>query len=157
MINIFKSQKHILGFLLVCLTALSAFAKNPNEAYIFSYSNGKSFGGLHFAWSTDKINWHTIGPEYDYIHSDYGAWGAEKKMVSPILFPGADGLWHCVWSLNEKDGTFAHASSKDLLYWGRQSYPVVSTKNNCLTPEVSYNKEKEEYTISWLSKDQTET
>jgi alpha-L-arabinofuranosidase len=152
-----KQKKYFLAFLLVCLTALSAFAKNPGESYIFSYTNGKTFDGLHFAWSTDKINWHPIGPEYHYIHSDYGAWGGEKRMVSPILFPGADGMWHCVWSLNEKDGTFAHASSKDLLYWGRQSYPIVSTKNNCLTPEVSYNKEKEEYTISWLSKDQTET
>nr|WP_235891756.1 alpha-L-arabinofuranosidase C-terminal domain-containing protein [Flavobacterium gawalongense] len=31
------------------------------------------------------------------------------------------------------------------------------TNQNCLTPEVTYNKEKSEYTISWLSKNQTET
>lgn len=160
MISIFKFQKqkkHFLGFLLLCLTAFSAYAKNPTEAYIFSYTSGKSFDGLHFAWSTDKINWHPIGPEFSYIHSDYGAWGSEKRMVDPVLFLGADGFWHCVWSLNEKDGNFAHASSKDLLYWGRQSYPVVMNNKNCLTPEVTFNKEKEEYTISWLSKDQTET
>jgi alpha-L-arabinofuranosidase len=160
MINIFqfqKQKKRFLGLLFVCLSAFSAFANNPKEAYIFSYTSGKSFDGLHFAWSIDKINWHPIGPEHHYIHSDYGRWGSEKRMVSPILFPGADGLWHCLWSLNEKDGTFAHASSKDLLYWGRQSYPVVSPDKNCLTPEVSYNKEKAEYTISWLSKNQTET
>nr|WP_315200181.1 alpha-L-arabinofuranosidase C-terminal domain-containing protein [uncultured Flavobacterium sp.] len=157
MINIFnfqKQKKYFLGLLFVCF---SAFANNPKEAYIFSYSSGKSFDGLHFAWSIDKINWHPIGSEYSYIHSDYGSWGSEKRMVSPILFPGADGMWHCVWGLNEKDGTFAHAASKDLLYWGRQSYPVVMTDKNCLTPEVTYNKEKQEYTISWLSKDQTET
>jgi alpha-L-arabinofuranosidase len=157
MINIFQFQKHkkyILGLLLVCFSAL---ANNPKEAYIFSYTSGKSFDGLHFAWSIDQINWHPIGPEYSYIHSDYGRWGSEKRMVSPTLFLGADGLWHCLWSLNEKDGTFAHASSKDLLYWGRQSYPVVMTDKNCLAPEVSYNKEKGEYTISWLSKNQTET
>jgi len=160
MISIFKFQKqkkHFLGLLIVCLTAFSAYAKNPTEAYIFSYTSGKSFDGLHFAWSTDKISWHPIGPEFSYIHSDYGSWGSEKRMVDPVLFLGADGFWHCVWSLNEKDGTFAHASSKDLLYWGRQSYPVVMNNKNCLTPEVTFNKEKEEYTISWLSKDQTET
>ncbi|MFV5694463.1 alpha-L-arabinofuranosidase C-terminal domain-containing protein [Flavobacterium sp. LB3P122] len=160
MINIFKfrkPKKHFLGLLLVCLSVFSTFASNPKEAYIFSYTSGKSFDGLHFAWSIDQINWHPIGPEYHYIHSDYGRWGSEKRMVSPLLFPGADGQWHCLWSLNEKDGTFAHASSKDLLYWGRQSYPVVMTEKNCLTPEVAYNKEKGEYTISWLSKDQTET
>ncbi|MBP6182047.1 alpha-L-arabinofuranosidase C-terminal domain-containing protein [Flavobacterium sp.] len=160
MINSFqfqKQKKHFLGLLFVFLSAFSTFANNPNEAYIFSYSSGKSFGGLHFAWSIDKINWHPIGPEYHYIHSDYGRWGSEKRMVSPLLFLGADGLWHCLWSLNEKDGTFAHASSKDLLYWSRQSYPVVMTDKNCLTPEVTYNKEKAEYTISWLSKNQIET
>nr|WP_315148869.1 alpha-L-arabinofuranosidase C-terminal domain-containing protein [uncultured Flavobacterium sp.] len=160
MINIVslqKQKKYFLGLLFVCFSAFSAFAKNPDSVYIFSYSSGKTFDGLHFAWSTDKINWHPIGQEYSYIHSDYGTWGSEKRMVSPILFPGADGMWHCVWGLNEKDGTFAHASSKDLLYWGRQSYPVVMNDKNCLTPEVTYNKEKQEYTITWLSKDQTET
>ncbi len=153
--NQFQKQiKYFLSLLLVCL---SAFANNPKEAYIFSYTSGKSFDGLHFAWSIDQINWHPIGPEYSYIHSDYGRWGSEKRMVSPILFLDTNGLWHCLWSLNDKDGTFAHASSKDLLYWGRQSYPVVSADKNCLTPEVSFNKEKGEYTISWLSKDQNET
>jgi alpha-L-arabinofuranosidase len=152
-----KLKKYFLGLILLLLSLFSAFANNPKEAYIFSYTSGKSFDGLHFAWSIDQINWHTIGPEYSYMHSDYGRWGSEKRMVSPILFSDADGLWHCLWSLNEKDGTFAHASSNDLLYWGRQSYPAVSTDKNCLNPEVSYNKEKGEYTLSWLSKDQTET
>nr|WP_315155582.1 alpha-L-arabinofuranosidase C-terminal domain-containing protein [uncultured Flavobacterium sp.] len=160
MISIFKFKKqknYFLGFLIFCLSSLTAFANNPDSAYIFSYSSGKSYDGLHFAWSTDKINWHTIGPEYSYIYSDYGSWGSEKRMVSPLLFPDADGLWHCLWGLNDKDGTFAHASSKDLLHWGRQSYSVVMINKNCLTPELCYNNEKREYSISWLSKDQTET
>lgn len=152
-----KQKNHLLGFVIAFLTALSAYGNTPDFAYIFSYSSGKSFDGLHFAWSTDQINWHPIDPEHSYVHSDYGSWGSQKRMVSPVLFPGADGMWHCLWSLNETDGTFAHAASKDLLYWGRQSYPVVMTNQNCLTPEVTYNKEKGEYTISWLSKNQTET
>ena len=152
-----KQKKHLLGLVFVCLSALSTYGINPDSAYIFSYSSGKSADGLHFAWSTDQINWHPIGPQHNYINSDYGTWGSEKRMVSPVLFSGADGQWHCLWSLNDKDGTFAHAASKDLLYWGRQSYPVVMVSKNCLLPEVSYNKEKDEYTISWLSKDGTET
>jgi len=152
-----KQKKHFLGLVLVCLSALSAYGNNPDSAYIFSYSSGKSSDGLHFAWSIDQINWHPIGQQYNYVRSDYGRWGTEKRMVSPVLFPGADGQWHCLWSLNDKDGTFAHAASKDLVYWGRQSYPVVMADKNCLMPEVAYNKEKGEYTISWLSKDQTET
>ncbi len=152
-----KQKNHLLGFVIAFLTALSAYGNTPDSAYIFSYTSGKSFDGLHFAWSVDQINWHPIGPEHSYMHSDYGSWGSQKRMVSPVLFPGVDGMWHCLWSLNETDGNFAHAASKDLLYWGRQSYPVVMADKNCLMPEVSYNKEKSEYTISWLSKNQTET
>jgi alpha-L-arabinofuranosidase len=152
-----KQKNHFLGLALVFLSALSAYGTNPDSAYIFSYSSGKSADGLHFAWSTDQINWHPIDPQYSYVHSDYGTWGSEKRMVSPILFSGADGQWHCLWSLNDRDGTFAHAASKDLLYWGRQSYPIAMADKNCLMPEVSYNKEKDEYTLSWLSKDKTET
>lgn len=152
-----KQKKHFLRLVLLCFSTLSTYGNTPDFAYIFSYSSGKSFDGLHFAWSVDQVNWHPIGPQHNYMHSDYGSWGSQKRMVSPLLFPGANGQWHCLWSLNETDGTFAHAASKDLLYWGRQSYPVVMTNQNCLTPEVTYNKEKGEYTISWLSKNQTET
>lgn len=149
--SIAMSIKQRTKLIILLLTNLTVLANNPTEAYLFSYSNGKSFGGLHFAWSTDKINWHPIGPEHPFLHSDYGTWGSQKRMLSPILFLGADQLWHCVWGLNETDGTLAHASSKDLLYWGRQSYPQLMNKQNCLSPEVSYDTDKKSYTISWLS------
>ncbi len=152
-----KLKKQLLSLMLCGLCAITSYGNHPDSAYIFSYSSGKSFDGLHFAWSTDQINWHPLGPEFSYIHSDYGSWGSQKRMITPILIPGADGQWHCLWGLNETDGTFAHAASKDLIYWGRQSYPAVMTDKNCLAPEVTFNNEKEEYTISWLSKDATET
>ncbi|TDD94746.1 alpha-L-arabinofuranosidase [Flavobacterium cellulosilyticum] len=139
------------------LCTITAYGNHPDSAFIFSYTSGKSSDGLHFAWSIDQTNWHPIGPDFSYIQSDYGRWGSEKRMVTPVLFPGADGQWHCLWSLNETDGTFAHAASKDLIYWGRQSYPVVMTNKNCLSPKVAFNKEKKEYIISWLSKNSTET
>ncbi|MDP4274922.1 MAG: alpha-L-arabinofuranosidase C-terminal domain-containing protein [Bacteroidota bacterium] len=125
----------------------------PDSAYLFSYASTKNAGhnGLHFAWSIDRRHWTAIGPEYSFLKSDYGAWGSEKRMVDPFLFQDSSGLWHCVWSLNERDGVFAHADSKDLLYWGRQSYPVVSKERNCLMPEVSCDKNNGYYTISWIS------
>jgi hypothetical protein len=71
-------------------------------------------------------------------------------MISPFLFLASDGTWHCVWSLNEHTGTFAHAESKDLIYWLPQTYPTLMKDNNCLEPEISYNPEGK-FTISWLS------
>ncbi len=46
-------------------------------------------------------------------------------MITPFLFLAPDGMWHCVWSLNEHTGTFAHAESKDLIYWMPQTYPIL--------------------------------
>lgn len=150
-------KRVLISFLLVNLFALTAFANQPDSAYVFSYTNENRPNGLHFAWSVDKSDWHAIGPEYTYMMCDYGRWGAEKKMFSPFVFQAADGLWHCVWSVNNRDGVFAHASSKNLVEWGRQSYPGAMTGENCLSPEISYNMPADDYTISWISKNGNET
>lgn len=150
-------------FLLLSLIALlagqTAFAtvtpmsNQPDSAFIFSYSTKSSGGhnGLHFAWSIDRKNWNAIGPEFRYLFCDYGRWGTGKRLVDPFLFQDIDGVWHCIWSLNEDDGVFAHATSKDLIYWLPQTYPIVAQDNNCTLPEVSYNKSNGEYLVSWLS------
>ncbi len=126
----------------------------PDSAYLFAYSTEKNANtnGLHFAWSTDEKNWVSIGPEMRFLFSDYGRWGVEKKMVAPYLFQSPDGTWHCVWSLNDHIGAFAHSESKDLIYWLPQTYPTVIKDNNCLDPAISYSKADNQYKITWLSK-----
>jgi alpha-L-arabinofuranosidase len=150
-------------FILLCLFilligkttfgAVTQMTNQPDSVYLFSYSTEKDAGrgGLYFAWSTDRENWKAIGPEFRFLFCDYGRWGAEKRLVTPFLFLAPDGMWHCVWSLNEHTGTFAHAASKDLIYWLPQTYPIVMKDNNCLEPEVSYNSADSQYKISWLS------
>ena len=131
---------------------------NSDSAYIFAYSSAKSNGrnGLQFAWSVDRKNWHDIGADHSFVRSDYGRWGSEKRMYHPYLFRDNDGLWHCVWTLNEHDGAFAHAASHDLTYWMRQSYPLVMHGGNCLMPVIGYDRQNGEYTVSWQNgKDET--
>jgi alpha-L-arabinofuranosidase len=144
-----------LALVSIFSSGLSAYAmlNAPDSAYIFAYSTTKNSGhnGLHVAWSVDRKSWNSIGPEYRFLFCDYGRWGAEKRMITPFLLKDASGLWHCVWSLNEKDGVFAHAVSKDLVYWKPQSYPAVMDNNNCTLPEVSFDKAGGLYTITWLS------
>jgi hypothetical protein len=150
-------KRVFLGLLLLILSKFTTFANQPDSAYVFTYTNDARANGLHFAWSIDKTDWHAIGPEYTYIMCDYGRWGAEKKMFSPYLFQAIDGLWHCIWSVNYNDGVFAHASSNDLVNWGRQSYLTVIAGKNCLKPEISQNKTTHDYTISWISTTGIET
>jgi alpha-L-arabinofuranosidase len=116
-------QKLSAAIFTVILSMGGAFANEPDSTCIFAYANEKNAGrgGLHFAWSADSENWRPIGNGYAFVKSDYGRWGSEKRMLNPYLYRASDGLWHCVWHLNEK-GDFAHVTSPDLIYWGRQTY-----------------------------------
>lgn len=142
-------------FLIFCKPNLSFAAtpvtEDPGKVYLFCYTTGedRSRNGLYFAWSTDKVNWNLIGPEYAFLQSDYGAWGSQKKLRSPFLFQDAQGLWHCIWSVNNQDSVFAHAASTDLVHWKRQSYPMMNINGNILQPQI--NKQGAGYHISWLS------
>src|SRR5690242_8119586 len=142
-------------FVLSQLQTLFGMSNPPmaeaDSVYLFSYATTKNnnHNGLHFAWSRDRETWFPIGNEYSYLYSDYGQWGAEKRMISPYLFKDSNGLWHCVWSLNENENVFAHASSENLVDWGRQSYPTVKSGSNCLAPVVQYDKTKKIYTIHY--------
>lgn len=144
-------------YLLLSLIVLSmlqpVFANEPDSAYVFSYATVKNNGsnGLHYAWSIDKKNWHGIGPEHRFLFSDFGRWGSQKRLITPYLFQDQQELWHCIWSLNEEVGQFAHAATSDLFTWGRQAYPYIMDKGNVLLPEVSFQPGSENYLISWLS------
>ncbi|GHT53841.1 alpha-L-arabinofuranosidase [Bacteroidia bacterium] len=98
------------------------FANEPDSAYVFAYEVNN---GLSFAWSIDQEDWHSIGPEHKFLSCDYGRWGSEKKMHTPFLSLAADGLWHCIWSVNDRDGVLAHTASKDLITWQSQSYKIA--------------------------------
>jgi len=130
----------------------TSISNQPDSVYLFSYATARNSNtnGLHFAWSTDQENWIAIGPEMRFMFCDYGRWGVEKRMITPFLFEAPNGMWHCVWSLNEHTGTFAHAESKDLIYWLPQTYPIVMKDNNCLEPEVSLQTDGK-YSVSWIS------
>lgn len=123
-----------------------------DSVYLKSYERGRN--GLYFSYSTDQDQWTEIGPNHRFLGCDYGPWGAEKKMFSPFLMQDAQGLWHCVWSLNHYDARLAHAASYDLIHWKRQSYPEVMSAfkgGNCLAPQLRYQAEKELFTILWSS------
>ena len=139
-------------FLLIALISnLGALAKEPDSVYLFSYATAKNnhHNGLHFAWSRDNLSWYSIGNEFSYLKSDYGRWGSEKRMITPYLIQGAGGEWQCIWSLNERDKVFAHASSRDLVDWGRQSYPGTKTGMNILRPAMNYDSRSGIYTIMY--------
>ncbi len=150
-------KKQVLFLLLICLFPWGSIIKanEPDSAYVFSYATSKNnhHNCLHYAWSVDKENWHSIGPEFQFLFSDFGAWGSQKKMYAPFLFQDLQGLYHCIWTLNNEIGQFAHADSKDLYTWRSQSYPTVMEDGNVQDLEISYVESQKHYLITWYSKD----
>lgn len=144
----------MLLLVLQSFTHLAWAAHSPRKVFLFAYATEKNKGhnGLHFAWSNDKVNWYAIGPEHSFLKCDYGTWGGEKRMLTPSVILGGDGLYHCVWSVNERDNVIAYASSKDLVNWGRQSYiPVMKNGANVISPELKLVNGA--YQVNWLSAD----
>lgn len=132
------------------------FRYKPRQGYLFAYFTDKAenHNGLHFAWSKNGYQWAGIGPEYSFLKSDYGSWQTEKRMRDPFVMKGADGLWHCLWTINWNSSLIGHASSKDLIHWSRQSYiPVMEgyEAKNCWAPEMIYDDQKQQYVIFWSS------
>ena len=160
-------KRHILYLiLLLCLSGKALGHtpipyKDPGKVYLFAYASTEKKGqnGLHFAWSSDKKNWYAIGPEHSFLKSDYGQWGAQKRMLKPFLFKDNSGIFHCIWSVNETDRVFAHAASTDLVNWGRQSYvPVMQNivQSKGITDNVSrieVTAANGGYVINWLGMD----
>lgn len=150
-------KKSLLLYCMIAGMARAGFAgvgtpaNEPDSVYLFSYATAKNnnHNGLHFAWSRDKQTWHPIGNEYAYVKSDYGRWGSEKRMINPYLIQGPGGVWQCVWSLNDREHLFAHVSSPDLVYWGRQHYPLMKEGANVLKPIIAYDTRQGVYVITY--------
>jgi alpha-L-arabinofuranosidase len=104
----------------------SVFANPPDSVYIKAFSTGKNNhkNGLHIAYSVDKKAWKTIGDDFSFLKSDYGMWSAEKRMLNPQLWRDNNGLWYCLFDVNETAGVQGVASSRDLILWKPQDYFV---------------------------------
>ena len=122
-------KKNILAVVLV-LCSLSAYANKPDYGYLFSYVNGR---GLAFAYSSDSVRWTSIGHGRTFVDSDFGTWGAQKKMFTPHLLCDETGMWRCVWSPKADNPQFAYCESPDLINWKPQDYPYVEG-GSCVVP-----------------------
>lgn len=142
--------------IIILLVGLSALANEPDSAYFFAFSTQKNHNhnGLHYAWSIDKKNWHTIGNDFAFLKCDYGAWGSQKRMIEPLLICDKDNIWHCIWSVNETDNVIAHAESKNLIDWKPQLYTTLIKDKNIVefnNFQILKNTIDNKYTIAWSS------
>jgi alpha-L-arabinofuranosidase len=127
----------------------SVRANHQDTVYLFAHAINQGRGGLAFAWSLNEVNWHAIGQDHLFLQSDFGTWGSQKKMFDPFLLQDQEGVWHCLWTLNDETGQLAHAASDNLFDWKRQSYPLVMPGGNVHEIEASCTQKG--YLVSWMS------
>ncbi|MDP4209377.1 MAG: family 43 glycosylhydrolase [Bacteroidota bacterium] len=132
------------------------FEYKPQQGYLFAYFTDKNANrnGMHLAWSRDGYQWTKIGDEYSFLKSDYGDQDKDKRMRDPFLMKGADGLWHCLWTINWNINTIGHSTSADLIHWtSQQTIPVMEgyEARNCWAPEMIYDDKSQRYIIFWSS------
>ena len=118
---------------LVALCSIGAAAQSTDSCTVFIYSPGQS-AGLHLAVGGEG-SWRDVG---QLCGSDYGTWGAEKRMHHPSVCRAADGTWRLVFQVNDRAPLFAAAYSRDLVNWRPQDYPIMTTAK-CLEPVVFPN------------------
>ena len=118
----------LLLFAAAWVQGVVALAQSPNTVFVYSPDQR---AGLHVA-VYDGEGWRHLG---QLCSSDYGTWGAEKRMHHPSLCRAEDGSWRLVFQVNDRAPLFAAAYSRDFVTWRPQDYPRVSTRN-CLQPVV---------------------
>ena len=120
-------------FMAACLQASALLWAEDTVHSVFIYSPAPQ-SGLHIA-AQRGADWADLG---QLCSSDYGTWGAEKKMHSPSLARAADGTWRLVFQVNDHSPVIAAAYSADLITWRPQDYPRM-TVGKCLEPVVFAN------------------
>ena len=132
--------------------SVSVGAAVPDSVYLMAY-NVHVGNGLNFAWSANRQVWKGIGPGHAFVKSDFGTWGAEKKMYNPNLMQMPDGTWRCVFQVNDYANQFAVAYSEDLVKWRPQDYPYMEGVNSCIAPVLSYDAATATYKVLFKTKD----
>lgn len=114
-------MKHFLYSALLAAGFLPAMANTPDSVYVKPDVNN-GVRDFQIAYSVDGKHWKHVA--CNLFESDYGTWGAEKKLYYPVLsFDGK--LYHASFIPNLKNAQIATTSSENFSLWKPQDYPFV--------------------------------
>lgn len=114
-------KKTLISTLLAAATATS-FANHPDSVYVKTVHEGPG-SGVRVEYSADKHTWIPI--EKQLFSSDFGEWGRQKKMYSPVLrYDGKK--FYAEFLLGEDIHQYAKTESEDMFVWKPQDYPFLT-------------------------------
>lgn len=139
-------------FLFPVFFLASLICSAQKQVYLFSYFTDNGQDGLHYASSTDGLQWSALRQGASYLTPEVGK---DKLMRDPCIIRGADGQFHMVWTSGWNDQIIGYSSSKDLKNWApQQAIPVMEhepTAKNSWAPEVFYDDQQKQYLIFWAT------
>lgn len=139
-------------FIAFLFSAVTVFAENGGQVYLFSYFTGNGEDGLHFAYSEDGMTWKALGGGRSYLAPEVGN---QKLMRDPCIHRGPDGVFHMVWTVSWGDTVIGYSSSRDLINWAPQrTIPVMAHEpaaRNCWAPELFYDADNALWHIFWAT------
>lgn len=123
-----------------------------DSVLLFSYFKGNGEDGLHLAYSTDGLRWHTLKNDSSFLRPMVAK---DRLMRDPCIVRGGDGNFHMVWTVSWNDRGIGYAWSKDLINWSEQVFiPVMQHEPDALNtwaPEIFYDAASKQYLIYWSS------
>ncbi len=134
-----------------CITVVANTPNRTDSVYIFTYHSGPATDGIKLAYSIDKHFWTPIS-NYSFVKSDFGNWGANKKMYSPSLLCDG-GKWYAIWSVNPDVKQFATTYTADFWTWKPQDYPYVNQGDNVVDPILT--KQAQDFIVSYRTNKNT--
>lgn len=99
----------------------SSMAGNPVE--LFAYSMPDGAGGMRLATraSADK-EWRTVGGSWSFLSSDFGKWGAQKRMHDVRIGRDDDGTFWVVFNPDKEGEVVAYTCTDNFESWIPQEY-----------------------------------
>ena len=137
----------LASFAISIATTVASTPNRTDSVFLFTYHNGPATDGIKVAYSFDQKYWTPI-TNHSFVKSDYGNWGANKKMYSPSLV-FEQGRWYAVWTVNPNVNQFATTCSSDFWTWKPQDYPYTNEGENLQNTILS--KQAGEFVVSFLT------
>jgi len=99
-------------------------SNHPDSIWVRLRNNSPKEGAF-VEYSNDGLVWHPVGGGQTVFSSDFGEWGSEKKMYTPVLRVEG-GKFRSEFLVNPKVMQVATTESEDLWLWKPQDYPFYS-------------------------------
>ncbi len=128
-------------------TAQNAQPEKTDSVEMFAFANPDGHGGLRIATrKPGEKKWKTPDKDFIVVNSDFGTWGAEKRMFNPELsFDATTDTWYLIFNPDHHSTVGAFTSSPDFFNWTPQEYVKASEVEAMLPASAKRAKASTEY------------